>query len=95
MSGLHEARGSQSTTSQEGTVESEASDSCGHSSGYKSSSSSQASYDGSDTVRKILIFMPADLILVIFFTSCKATAFSEYVIAHIKVFQGMSLFIAN
>ncbi|GFN94855.1 pap-associated domain-containing protein 5 [Plakobranchus ocellatus] len=49
MSGLHEPRGSQSVTSQEGTVESEASDSCGHSSGYKSSSSSQASCDGSDT----------------------------------------------
>ncbi|GFS27109.1 PAP-associated domain-containing protein 5 [Elysia marginata] len=49
ISGLHEARGSQSATSQDGTVESEASDSCGHSSGYKSSSSSQASYDGSDT----------------------------------------------
>ena len=50
MGGLHEARGSQSATSQDGTVESEASDSCGHSSGYKSSGSSRASYDGSDTV---------------------------------------------
>ncbi|CAL1539391.1 unnamed protein product [Lymnaea stagnalis] len=50
-SNLAEARNSNSLTSQEGNGESEASDSCGNSSGYKSSASSQAGSDGniSDT----------------------------------------------
>lgn len=57
-------------TSQEGNAESEASDSCGNSSGYKSSDSSQAGSDGnaSDTVRQLsLFFVHGEVLLKTFF----------------------------
>ncbi|BFZ19546.1 hypothetical protein BsWGS_22585 [Bradybaena similaris] len=49
VSGLGDVRNHHTLTIQEGNLESEASDSCGNSSGYKSSASSGASSDGIDS----------------------------------------------